>query len=171
MSKWASWRGHAVIGFAVRTYLALVFLFACIHKILVPEDFAVDVATYEILPIVLVNPTAIAMPFVEAAAGLLLLVGFRTKGAALLIALMMLVFTAAVSIALAKGLNMSCGCFASKGAALDPISWKTIFRDSGWLLLSMYIFVFEDGVLGVDGLLRRHRAKRDHRIEHKERQS
>lgn len=154
MNVLMKWKGHQFFGLAARVYLSLVFLFACAHKIASPEDFAVDIATYQILPTLLISPMAIILPFVEAAAGILLLVGFRTKAAALLVFAMMTVFIAAVSIALAKGLDMSCGCFASKGAAEDPISWKTIVRDTGWLLLSAYVVVFDDGALGLDGLFR-----------------
>lgn len=154
MNGFVDWKGHRFFGLTARVYLAMVFLFACAHKIASPEDFALDIATYQILPTLLINPMAVILPFVEAAAGVLLLVGFRTKAAALLIFGMMAVFTAAVSIALAQGLDMSCGCFASKGAAEDPISWKTIVRDSGWLLLSAYVLVLDDGALGLDGLFR-----------------
>lgn len=160
MSRLFTWKGHAYIGLAARVYLALVFLFACVHKIISPGDFAVDIATYQILPTVFVNPMAIVLPFIEAFAGTLLLIGLYTRGAALLICGMMAVFTAAVSIALANGLDMSCGCFASKGAAEDPISWKTIIRDISWLMLSVYVLVFDDARLGLDGLLRKRRAKK-----------
>jgi putative oxidoreductase len=160
VSRLFAWKGHSYIGLTARVYLALVFLFACVHKIISPEDFAVDIATYQILPTVLVNPMAIMLPFIEAAAGALLLIGLYTRGAALLICGMMAVFTAAVSIALADGLDMSCGCFASKGAAEDPISWKTIVRDTSWLALSIYVLVFDDGRLGLDGLLKKRRAKK-----------
>ncbi len=159
MNRFWEWKGHRFLGLIARTYIALVFLFACVHKIIAPSDFAVDIATYQILPTVLVNPTAIVLPFVEAAAGLLLLVGFRTKGAALLIFGMMLMFTIALGVALAKGLDMSCGCFASKGAIEDPISWKTVFRDVSWMLLSVYVLLFDNGSLGVDGWVNSQRRK------------
>ena len=168
MTGVVAWKGHAVLGLAARVYLAFVFLFACVHKIIVPESFAVDIATYEILPIVLVNPMAVVLPYVEAAAGLLLLLGWRTRGSALLVCLMMLVFTVAVSIALGGGLNMSCGCFASQGAVDDPISWKTILRDSGWLLLSAYVCIFDEGRFGVDGILQRRRRQKSPQKENKE---
>jgi uncharacterized membrane protein YphA (DoxX/SURF4 family) len=80
----------------------------------------------------------------------MLVIGFRTRAAALLIAAMMAMFTAAIAIAVAKGLDMSCGCFASQGAAEDPISWLTIVRDSGWLLLALYVLFLDDRPLGLD---------------------
>jgi putative oxidoreductase len=152
MRAWFDWRGHAVFALAVRLYLGTIFLLACWHKILEPGAFALDIATYQILPLALVNPLAIVLPWVELAAGILLLLGLRTRAAALLVAGMMLLFTAAITVAVVKGLDMSCGCFASQGATEDPISWRTILRDSSWLLLALYVFVFDRRPLGLDRL-------------------
>lgn len=150
MTGMLDWKGHPLVSFAARIYLACVFLLACLHKIVDPHAFALDIATYEILPLQLVNLLAIVLPWVELVTGLMLLIGFRTRAAALLISGMMAMFTTAVAIALAKGLDMSCGCFASKGAAEDPISWWTIMRDLSWLALSLYVMVLDRSLLGID---------------------
>jgi putative oxidoreductase len=147
--------GHAIFALAARLYLAAIFLFACWHKILEPAAFALDIATYQILPLYLVNLLAIVLPWIELAAGLMLLLGFRTRAAALLVAGMMVMFTVAISIAVAKGLDMSCGCFASQGSAEDPISWRTILRDASWLFLAAYVFIFDRRPLGLDRLFGR----------------
>jgi uncharacterized membrane protein YphA (DoxX/SURF4 family) len=149
------WRGHSVFALAARLYLGAIFLLACWHKILHPATFALDIATYQILPLGLVNLQAIVLPWVELAAGVMLLVGFRTRAAALLVAGMMAMFTVAIAIAVAKGLDMSCGCFASQGSVEDPISWRTILRDASWLLLALYIFTFDRRPLGLDRLFDR----------------
>jgi uncharacterized membrane protein YphA (DoxX/SURF4 family) len=131
-------------------YLAVVFLLACWHKIADPAAFALDIATYQILPLGLVNLMAIVLPWVELAAGSMLLVGLRTRAAALLVAAMMLMFSVAIGLALDKGLDMACGCFASQGAAEDPISWRTLARDGVWLSLSLYVLLFDRAPLGLD---------------------
>ena len=158
MSGVITWAGHPYLGLSVRAYLATVFLLACWHKIVDPAAFALDIATYQILPLESVNLMAIVLPWVELAAGLMLLVGLRTRAAALLVTGMLLMFTLAVSLALAKGLDMSCGCFASQGVNDDPISWRTILRDSSWLVLSIYLLLFDRAPLGVDRWLRRRPA-------------
>jgi uncharacterized membrane protein YphA (DoxX/SURF4 family) len=150
MRAFLDWRGHTVFALAARLYLGVIFLLACWHKLQEPAAFALDIATYQILPLGLVNLLAIVLPWVELAAGLMLLVGFRTRAAALLVAGMMIMFTVAIAIAVAKGLDMSCGCFASQGAAEDPISWRTILRDTSWLLLAVYVFIFDRRPLGLD---------------------
>lgn len=146
-------KAKSVLALGARLYLAGVFLAACYHKILYPEQFALDIATYQILPLALVNLMAIVLPWVELAAGLMLLIAWRTRAAAILISAMMVMFAVAISIALAKGLDMSCGCFASQGALEDPISWRTILRDLGWLALGVYVLLFDRNPIGIDGWL------------------
>jgi putative oxidoreductase len=157
MGRFVAWRGHALLGLAARLYLGGVFLFACFHKILDPSSFALDVATYEILPLPLVNLAALVLPFVELLAGVLLVLGLRTRAAALLILGMMAVFIAALASALSRGLEMSCGCFASAGGESDPISGWTLVRDGAWLLLAAYVLLLDRAPLGLDRLLARRR--------------
>jgi len=150
MRRFLDWRGHALLGLAARLYLGVLFVTASWHKLVLPGSFAIDIATYQIVPLALVNLMAIVLPWVEIATGLMLIVGFRTRAAALLIAGMMVMFTVAIVIALGKGLDMSCGCFASQGANEDPISWRTIVRDLGWLGLALYVLILDRRPLGVD---------------------
>lgn len=149
------WKGHAFLALPIRIYLAAIFLLACVHKIADPHAFAIDVATYQILPLGLVNLVALVLPWVELVAALMLLLGVRVRAGALLVAAMMAVFLAALTIALSKGLQMSCGCFASQGAAEDPISYKTVLRDLAWLALAAYVLVFDARPLGLERLFPR----------------
>jgi len=152
MSALLNWKGHSWLALPMRLYLGAVFILACWHKILDPTAFAIDVATYQILPLGLVNIMAIFLPWLELITGLTLIVGFRVRAAALLIAGMMAMFIVAISIALSKDLVMSCGCFASQGLEDDPISWKTIVRDLVWLLMALYVMGFDSRPLGMDRL-------------------
>lgn len=157
--SWTSirdWKGHAWLALPARLYLAFVFLLACFHKIAHPDQFAVDVATYQFLPLFTINLFAIVLPWVELGAGLLLVVGWKSRAASAMVALMMLAFIVALLSALSRGLNMSCGCFASNAVANeDPISGWTVLRDSAWLSLALYVLVFDRRPLGLERLLSR----------------
>ncbi len=150
MNRFSKWRGHPWLALAVRVYLAGVFLFACVHKIANPSEFAMDIATYDILPLVLINPMAICLPWVELGAGILLLIGYRSKGAALAIAGMMFMFLVAIILALSKDIEMSCGCFASQAMESDPIGTWTVFRDSSWLLMAVYVIILDRHPMGIE---------------------
>ena len=154
MSDVMTWRGHAWIALPVRIYLGVVFLAACYFKILDPAAFALDVATYQILPLPLINLQALILPWVELAAGLMLVLGWRTRASALLISGMMVMFLVALAMALGQGLEMGCGCFANEGGE-DPISWHTMVRDAVWLAMVLYVLFFDHQPLGLDRLLHR----------------
>ena len=143
-------RTAAWLAVPARWYLGILFIGACLHKIADPHSFAVDIATYDILPLILVNLAAVTLPWIELAAGTMLLVGWRARTASLLITGMMAVFLAALAVALARGLDMSCGCFASQGAEEDPISHLTILRDLWWLGLALFVLFFDQGLAGID---------------------
>jgi uncharacterized membrane protein YphA (DoxX/SURF4 family) len=95
------------------------------------------------------------LPWIELFAGAMLIAGWRTRTASLLIAVMMLVFMGALAIALARGLDMSCGCFAAQGAEEDPISRMTVLRDLAWLSLALFVFAFDRGLAGFDRWIER----------------
>lgn len=152
--RFAAW-----LSVPARWYLGVVFVGACLHKIADPRSFALDIATYDILPLVLINLIAITLPWVELATGGMLFAGWRVRTASFLVAVMMAVFMLALLIALARGLDMSCGCFASQGAEEeDPISRLTVLRDLVWFGLALFVFVFDRGRLGLDRWLQRRSA-------------
>ena len=144
-------RVAAWLAVPARWYLGLLFVGASLHKIVEPSSFALDVATYDILPLMLVNLVALVLPWVELLAGGMLVAGWRVRAAALLVAAMMVVFLAALGVALSRGLDMSCGCFASQGAEEDPISRLTIVRDLAWLGLAGFVVACDRGLAGIDG--------------------
>lgn len=160
MSAFFRWRGHAWLALAARLYLGVVFLMACVHKIAHPDVFALDIAAYDFLPTALVNAFALTLPWVELAVGLMLVVGFRVRAAALLVAVMMLAFIIALASALARNLDLSCGCFAPGVGEADPISGWTLVRDTTWLVLALYVLAFDRARLGLDALLARRATAR-----------
>jgi putative oxidoreductase len=151
VNRWLDWRGHRWLGLLARLYLGAIFLVACIHKILHPESFAIDVATYQFLPQSTVNSFSLSVAWIELAVGLMLVLGIRARAASLLVSCLMLCFMIALGWAIGKGLDMSCGCFASQSAKeQDPISWRTLLRDTGWLILALYVTGFDRHPIGLD---------------------
>jgi hypothetical protein len=97
-----------------------------------------------------VNLFALILPWVELCVGGMLVLGLCVRAASLLTATMTCAFMIALGWALHLGLDMSCGCFASQATAKgDPISWHTLVRDSVWLLMSLYVFIFDRRSIGV----------------------
>ena len=99
----------------IRIALGVTFVSAGILKILDPAAFASAVANYRLLPHELINIFAILLPWVELVAGLGVLSGIWLRPAALILAFMTGIFVLAVTSALARGLNIECGCFGKIG--------------------------------------------------------
>jgi putative oxidoreductase len=102
-----------VFNFILRLALGGIFIAAGVIKIIDPSQFSADIANYRMLPHEWINLLAITLPWVEVAAGLLLITGPWKRASALAIMLMMVVFLAAISQATARGLNIKCGCFGT----------------------------------------------------------
>jgi uncharacterized membrane protein YphA (DoxX/SURF4 family) len=149
LSRLVFW-GRQIIALFCRLYLGIVFIYASLHKIAHPKIFAIDVATYDMLPLAAINLFAIGLPYLEIVTGVMFVIGLRTRAAALLISAMMLMFLIAVSYALYSGIDTSCGCFASQSMESDPIGFHTVLRDVAWLSMSLFVLVFDTRPLGLD---------------------
>jgi putative oxidoreductase len=100
-----------VIGFRVlEIILGGLFVYAGLQKYLHPYEFAEAVLAYRLLPEGLVGLTVVALPWVEIAAGLSLLVGLKRRSCLLILAGLVAVFLVAIFITMARGLNIDCGC-------------------------------------------------------------
>ena len=127
-----------IVYFAARWVLGVVFIYASIHKILDPAAFAEAVYNYQILPDGLVNLTALVIPWLELFLGVFLIIGFWMPGATVLSALLFMTFMAALAYNLARGLDISCGCFSTSPAA-ETIGVRTVLRDGIFLVVSLYL--------------------------------
>lgn len=95
-----------------------VFIYAGLLKALDPAQFAQDIALYRMVPAALVAPLALYLPSLEILAGGALALGRWRQGALLVLLTLSLAFLAAVGIAWARGLDISCGCFGGGGSSL-----------------------------------------------------
>lgn len=111
----------------LRLGLGGLFVYTGALKLTDPTAFAVEIHNYQLIP-ALAPLLAATLPAVELAVGAAILVGpspFRRAGA-LASAALMAVFTVAVGSAVARGVNISCGCF---GAGSGPVTYLTVLRD------------------------------------------
>ena len=115
----------------------------------------VAVQAYDVLPSGVVSVVASAVPFLELALGLLLLLGLGTRLVAVLSAVVLLAFIAAITQAWARGLSIDCGCFGGGGqvAAGQTAYLQEILRDIGFLALAGWLIVRPRSLFGLDGWL------------------
>jgi uncharacterized membrane protein YphA (DoxX/SURF4 family) len=135
-----TWLTHPNTALVARTVLACIFIYASVDKINRPYLFAEAVYNYRLLPDAAVNLVAIWLPWLELGSGVLLLLGTWVRGSTLVLSCLMAVFVAALGINVARGLDISCGCFTVEST--NPLTILTLFRDSFFLLVALYLFWF-----------------------------
>jgi uncharacterized membrane protein YphA (DoxX/SURF4 family) len=123
-----------------RLFLGAIFIAASIDKIAHPAEFAKVVSNYQILPGHMVNIVAIVLPWLEAILGLFILCGWCLPGAAILTNLLLVTFLGALSSAVARGIDINCGCFSVKAATSQHTVWY-LARDLLFLLLGAAVMI------------------------------
>jgi len=149
-----------LIGTVARLGLAAVWLISGGSKVVDPEQTYVSVAAYDVLPAGMVTVVAAALPFVELALGVLLLLGLGTRAAAIASLVLLVAFIAGVGQAWARGLSIDCGCFG-QGGTVDPTQTRypqEIARDVGFALLAVWLIVRPQTLLALDRRLARRPA-------------
>ncbi len=142
---------------AARLLLGGVLLAAGGLKLSKPTDSASAVAAYKILPANLAHLVGYALPWLEVAIALLLIIGIMVRPAAVVGGAIMIVFTAAIASVWARGLLIDCGCFGG-GGALDPslaaqvhrTYFIEIMRDLGLALTAVYLYLFPYGKFSIE---------------------
>jgi uncharacterized membrane protein YphA (DoxX/SURF4 family) len=124
----------------VQIALGAIFIAAALPKIIDPPSFAHMIYNYRIVPGSLVNLSALVMPWVEVLAGLALILGIWLRPARWIITLLLLTFMIAITINLARGNAIDCGCFdvsAADKSYEERIRdmWIVLIRDAGMLVM------------------------------------
>jgi uncharacterized membrane protein YphA (DoxX/SURF4 family) len=112
----------------------LIFLAAALPKISDVPQFAKDVAAYQLAPVWSHHLIAITLPWIELVAALALIVKIRERSGAIIATGAMVLFTAAVAWAWAKGLSIDCGCFG-KGVS-EPVGASKFLQNVGLTALA-----------------------------------
>lgn len=128
----------------VQFVLAAFFVVAGLAKIADPPGFAHEIHNYGLVPGPFVNAMALVLPWLEVITGAALFLGIARRSAARILGILLLVFIAALSINLARGRPVDCGCFGlSTVQRTDAERLKemkiVILRDAGLLLLAAQI--------------------------------
>jgi len=144
------------IGILCRLGLAAVWLVAGGVKVGDLAGSGRAVAAYRLMPFELARVVGAALPFIELALGVLLLVGLATRFAGAVSAALLAVYIVGISAAWARGLSIDCGCFGGGGqlaAGQHPNYLPDILRDIGLLLASAFLVVWPRTRLALDDFL------------------
>jgi len=121
----------------LRLLLGAFFVYASLDKIANPLAFAKVVYQWQVVGPVPSNVVAVTLPWIELLAGGLLLAGAWRREAALVIAVLLVVFVVAAGSVMARGIDvLNCGCVSVAQAAV-PSAWPPAWmKGVGWFLVT-----------------------------------
>ncbi|MEU8884930.1 MauE/DoxX family redox-associated membrane protein [Streptomyces hydrogenans] len=124
-----------------RLLLSAVWWWAGWTKLRDPEGSVQAVRAFRVLPEVWVETVAYGVPALEIGLALLLLFGVGGRLGAVVSAVVLAVFVAALVQAWARGLSVDCGCFGGGGEvdATETRYGQEIARDLGLLAVNLWL--------------------------------
>lgn len=99
--------------FGLRLIIGVVFINAGLMKVRNPLAFADNVEAFHLLPLSAVTAVAQGLPWLEMICGALLIGGWHKRVAAFSLLVLNTLFIAVLIQAMARGLNVNCGCFGA----------------------------------------------------------
>ncbi len=136
---------NTVLVLIARIVVALMFIIVGVGKITHPDEFAREISNYQLLPILFINPLAVILPWLEVITGTMILFGIQIRANAFLVSLMLIAFTTAIIIAVAKGLSINCGCYSQ--IAAQKVGLPKILENTGLIILSLILVFTENNKL------------------------
>ena len=154
-SRGPGWAESILVLLPLRLGLAALFGYAAVLKIMDPQSFAFAIKAFQILDPAehahLLTGFAFGIPWAELIIAVLLVLGFWTRGAATLLALMLAAFTAGLASLIVRKIETECACFGeqeflcSGAVGLCPLG-----RNAGLLLLTLLLAWRGGGRLSID---------------------
>jgi uncharacterized membrane protein YphA (DoxX/SURF4 family) len=156
MMQSSPWNLRRAVIWIGRLFLGGIFIYAGYSKIFLPNTnfwpffilkfsitmnishFADQVAAFKMLPPWGVQFVANTLPFAEIILGLLLLIGWRLRIWAPVLAVIMLGFFGVVLRAYLLHMDINCGCFATP----EPIGLRKVLEDAALSVLALLMTVF-----------------------------
>ncbi|MGH7132505.1 MAG: DoxX family protein [Phycisphaerales bacterium] len=163
---------RSTLGLVLRVALGSLFIFSGLMKlgivdlskinsalqVMEPRDFGASIKAFKLgLSDDLMSLLAYTIPWAEFLAGLCLLLGIMARGAALIIALMMLSFIGGIISLQVRGLDVKCTCFGALKLFCgdQPLGLCHLIRNGVFLVMALAVMATGPGALALCDPLRR----------------
>lgn len=153
------WAESILLQIPFRVVLGGAFAYAAFMKIGNVQAFAFAIKGFKILDPVkheqLIISAAYTIPWVEMVAGVLLILGLRTRAAAAALGLMLLVFIAGLlHVIFDPSIEADCSCFGDMNIVCSSkVGWCQVIRDLVMLVPAIYLVWRGGGILAIDTLI------------------
>jgi uncharacterized membrane protein YphA (DoxX/SURF4 family) len=123
-----------------RVLLGGIFVYASWDKILNPAEFARIIDNYQILSSSMGRLTALFLPWLELVCGICLIINRWTRGSAVIVAGLMVVFMGALGYNIYQGIDINCGCFTLTDKTPGSM-WFYMLRDVVFLSMAIWVVI------------------------------
>jgi uncharacterized membrane protein YphA (DoxX/SURF4 family) len=137
----------------VRVATGSFFAVAGMSKLMGLTAFLFAIADFQILPARLIPLVAVAVPGLELALGIALAMGLFSRSMAVALGCLTVLFMIAMSVALARGSIVDCGCFGSIVHA--RVGLDAMARNTFVLLTCSFLWKKSHHPFSIDSLLTR----------------
>lgn len=124
-----------------RVVLGGLFVYAGAVKIANPLGFAEDIRNYRLVGQTVAFLVALVLPWLEVLAGAFLIAGVWKRGAALVVAFLLICFIVLTLVTMARGLDVDCGCF---GSLSRKSGLSVVLEDLGMLAIGLVLLLDKD---------------------------
>lgn len=142
----------AAVTLIVRALVGALFIAAGVLKVGHFNELAAVIAGFRLLPDAAIGPLAVLLPFFEIGLGLYLLAGLFTRAAAIVGAVQLTVYAAAIASAVIRHIPANCGCFGPQDTA--NADWPHAAVDLALAGVCVIIAWRAPGALALDNRMR-----------------
>lgn len=128
------------VQWGIRLGLGLTFVWASVHKIADPGQFAKIIYGYDVFPAVAINALAILVPYVELVAGISLITGVYKRSGLIILNMLLLAFILVIGFNLLRGHEFDCGCFSYGATSGQGAAMEVLIRDVLLLGAGLYLW-------------------------------
>ena len=152
------WAESILLQTPMRIALGGAFAFAAFNKIGNVQAFAFAIKGFKVVDPAqhgqLIISAAYTIPWIEMIAGVMLILGLRTRAAAAALGLMLIVFIAALlHVIFSPTIEADCSCFGDMNIVCSAtVGWCQVNRDLIMLLPVAYLLWRGGGILALDTL-------------------
>jgi uncharacterized membrane protein YphA (DoxX/SURF4 family) len=119
-----------VVVMLVRAGVGVILLISGLAKLRRRDDFFLEaILAYDLVPRPLAQALARLLPRLEVALGLALTLGFGVALTGTVSFALVLGFTSAVVLSLARGRRHFCGCLGFSGDQVKQVQWQIVYRN------------------------------------------
>lgn len=145
---------RTAIGTLARLVMGAIFIYAGYSKVIDIPLAKLSVESYQIFPREIAHVIGIALPVIEIALGLLLLIGLGTRVVSILLSVMLVLFIAGIASLWIRGINTQCGCFGGSLIATGKPNFALeIGRDLLMLAATMWLVIWPRTYFAVEDLI------------------